>query len=209
MVITRTPCAEYLTSYIKLGAANNTDDVRRLELFLNTFEGFALPIDGVYSQADYDAVVLVQERHPSEILVPWSYTEGTGYVYYTTRKYINEVYCENMFPLSAAQLMEIAEFKELWERLQQMGGTLDDIDPGSTVGSTDGSSTGEGSKLAGESSDEDSSLTARLYDAAKDRTRLIGMVLILLAILLAGIAIFRSRKKDPPSYNTDDFPPIV
>ncbi len=201
-VITRMPCAEYLTSYIKLGAANNPDDVRKLKTFLNAFEGFNLSVDGIYNPDDHRAVVEFQERHVNDILAPWGYAKGTGYVYYTTRKYINEKYCKDMFPLTEAQLTEIAEFKKLWERIQQSGGSLDTVNIESTVGSRDKNEgeekdSSKESEIAQQADTNDSgaNLAARLQDALKDRMRAIGIILILFAILLAGGAGIRAWKQ--------------
>jgi len=208
--ITRQPCQEYLLNYIKLGEQNAPFEVRKLETFLNAFEGFSLPVDGIYDQRDFAAVVAFQERHMNEILSPWGHIKGTGYVYYTTRKYINEVYCKNMFPLTAAQLAEIEEFKALLQRTLESGGSPDNIPIDSVVGSKDTEPTVE--SILAELSNADNNngneknLVARLYDSLKDRARTVGVTLILLAILLAGIALFRSRRQ---TNNDNDFPPLV
>jgi hypothetical protein len=76
---------------IRYGTNNNPADVRLLEQFLNTFEGFDLVVDGVYSQADRDAVVVWQERHAEDILAPWDLTEGTGYVFRTSLAKMQEI----------------------------------------------------------------------------------------------------------------------
>lgn len=209
--ITRQPCQEYIPSYIKIGEQNDSFEVRKLETFLNAFEGFSLPVDGIYDQRDFDAVVAFQERHVKEILSPWGYTKGTGYVYYTTRKYINEVYCKNVFPLTAAQLAEIEEFKALLQRTFEGGGSPDDILIGSVVGSKDTESIDNSliTQLVhadNNDSDNEKNLVARLYDSLKDNMRTVGVILILLAILLAGIALFRSQRQ---TNRNNDFPPLV
>ena len=76
---------------IRYGVNNNPADVRLLEQFLNTFEGFDLVVDGAYSQADRDAVVMWQERHAADILAPWNLTEGTGYVFRTSLAKMQEI----------------------------------------------------------------------------------------------------------------------
>ena len=55
-------CTPYITSYIKLGSQNDTEDVKRLETFLNNHEGESLPVDGVYGQADFEAVNRFQTK---------------------------------------------------------------------------------------------------------------------------------------------------
>lgn len=77
---------------IKLGrTTNNSFDVRKLQQFLNAFEGFHLVVDGVYKQADFKAVIVFQERHKKEILLPWNLTKGTGYISVTSLGYLNSL----------------------------------------------------------------------------------------------------------------------
>jgi len=122
-------CEEYLLDYIKFGENNNPNEVLKLQIFLRDFEGFTnIPITGVYDQATFDAVSVFQERYREDILSPWALPSDTGYVYYTTRKKINEIYCNREFPLNANQLAEIEEFKNLL--LSAPAGTIDT----STVG---------------------------------------------------------------------------
>jgi len=87
-------CSPYLLKYIKLGAANDPAEVKKLKSFLTTYEGFTnLDSSGVYDQAAYNDVVQFQEKYAADILTPWGRTTGTGYVYQTTLKKINQLYC--------------------------------------------------------------------------------------------------------------------
>jgi hypothetical protein len=61
----------YLTKSIKFGANNNPEDVKLLEQFLNRYENTNLPVDGVYSKEDFNAVIKWQEKHADDILKPW------------------------------------------------------------------------------------------------------------------------------------------
>ena len=102
----------YLFEYIKLGADNNPVEVEKLERFLNEFEGENLPINGIYEQVDFDAVSRFQEKYLGDILSPWSHNKATGYVYITTKKKINELYCQRAFPLTAEQEAEVLLFSK-------------------------------------------------------------------------------------------------
>lgn len=220
VTITRTPCTEYLLSYIKLGENNDPLEVRKLEAFLKTFEGFTdLPVDGIYEQRDFEAVNVFQERYFDDVLSPWGHTKATGYVYYTTRKKINEIYCRASFPLTVSQLAEIEKFKALLESAIQSGGSLDAIDT-SSVGK--GSESEKETELAKNNKDgslledilanpidtsdktDKSNLVARIFDAAIDQSRLTGIILIVLAVIIAGIGIVRARKKK----HDDIYPPL-
>ena len=109
-----TPVEEcnYLLEYVKLGADNNPVEVEKVERFLNEFEGENLEVNGIYEQVDFDAVSRFQEKYLGDILSPWSHNASTGYVYITTKKKINEIYCQKEFPLTLEQEAEVALFSE-------------------------------------------------------------------------------------------------
>jgi len=54
-----------------------------------------------------------QDKYRSDVLTPWGIGRSTGFVYYTTQKKINEIYCHynKQFPLDEKQLNEIQDFK--------------------------------------------------------------------------------------------------
>ena len=108
-------CPQLLETHIKLGAQNNSNDVRGLEWALNEMGYGPLPINGNYEQHDYEAVKRLQEDNSEKILVPWG-INSTGYVYLTTQKFINEWYCDyrgcpREFPLTDKQNNEINYYK--------------------------------------------------------------------------------------------------
>ena len=95
-----TECNPYLLKYIKLGADNDPEEVKKLESFLNEQLGLDLPIDGVYDQRDYEAVKQFQLLMKDKILAPWveigclpNVDTQTGYVYKTTQWAINNMFC--------------------------------------------------------------------------------------------------------------------
>jgi hypothetical protein len=99
-------CSEHITSYIKFGQANNSADVSRLQTFLNEFLKTNLVVSGEYDQATFDAVKKLQDTYSNEILKPWvdaglmKSAVSTGYVYKTTRWFINNIKCSGIpFPL--------------------------------------------------------------------------------------------------------------
>ncbi len=89
------PCELYLKKFIRLGYANDPFEVTKLEVFLNSFEGFNLPVNGIYEQRDFDAVSIFQKRYFGAVLTPWGITDSTGYVYITTTLTINQIYCQH------------------------------------------------------------------------------------------------------------------
>lgn len=100
----------YFSSYLHINKINNSQDVTKLQEFLNQFEGEKLLVTGVFGKETYSAVVRFQEKYANDILLPWGYEKGTGYVYILTQKKINEIVCNTFFPLTSAQLQEIGDF---------------------------------------------------------------------------------------------------
>lgn len=95
-------CSEnYLNGYIKIGADNDKNEVIKLQKFLNEYMGANLPIDGLYDYKTLEWVNKFQVAYDSFILKPWSDagfpTNGpTGYVYKTTKRWINIMKCPNL-----------------------------------------------------------------------------------------------------------------
>ena len=86
-------CDAYLDTYLRRGYQNSSNDMRRLEQFLNEYEGENLSVNGVFESSDEQAVERFQEKYRSEVLTPWGLSAPTGYVYRTTRDHINRLYC--------------------------------------------------------------------------------------------------------------------
>jgi len=97
-----TSCGAYLTDYIRLGWANNPNEVKKLQIFLNGNLGTTLAITGNYNQQDFDAVQRFQVKYHSQVLAPWvalglpTEMTPTGFVYQTTKWWINELQCESL-----------------------------------------------------------------------------------------------------------------
>jgi uncharacterized repeat protein (TIGR01451 family) len=95
-----TSCGLYLNDYIRLGWNNNPNEVRKLQTFMNGNMGTTLPITGIYDQQDFNAVEQFQIKYGSQVLAPWvplgllNQTTPTGFVYQTTKWWINRLYCE-------------------------------------------------------------------------------------------------------------------
>jgi uncharacterized repeat protein (TIGR01451 family) len=107
-------CEQYLVEFIKKGDDNNPDEVRKLQSFLVDFAGFTeVKTTGIYDTTTVGALSAFQARHAQDILEPWGIDSPTGYVYYTTQKEINQVYCrgEMQFPLPDEAVGEISHFR--------------------------------------------------------------------------------------------------
>ncbi len=91
--VTASVCSPHIKTYIRYGAENDVEDVRKLEIFLNEKQGESLVVDGVYGAEDVAAVKRFQQKYASEVLGVWGLSEPTGYVYRTTLMKINSFYC--------------------------------------------------------------------------------------------------------------------
>jgi hypothetical protein len=89
-------CDYYLTEYIRYGADNNPEEVKKLQIFLNEQEGEQIPVTGFYGEITMGAVNRLQKKYAEEILTPWGITEPTGYVYITTQRFINNKKCDGV-----------------------------------------------------------------------------------------------------------------
>jgi hypothetical protein len=98
-------CNPYLLKFIKLGASNDPEEVKKLQSFLNGYLGLALPVSGIYDEITYNAVKQFQLLLKNEVLAPWvainclpSENIATGYVYRTTKWAINNMFCPILKP---------------------------------------------------------------------------------------------------------------
>ncbi len=87
-------CQPYLLKFIRFGAANDPNEVRKLQVFLRDFQGLDVPVSGFYDEATFEAVKIFQLRYTKDVLKPWGVSYATGYVYITTTLAINNIYCE-------------------------------------------------------------------------------------------------------------------
>lgn len=116
---TSTPdCSAYLSAFIRTGQENDREQVRRLQYVLKEFEGAPIQINGIYDAATLAAVNRFQTKYAAEILTPWGINSPTGYVFLTTRKKVNEVYCDKakdedkQFSLTAAEAQHVQQVRE-------------------------------------------------------------------------------------------------
>jgi len=212
----------YLEDYLRLGGDNDPDEVTKLQTFLRDFEGFTeLEVTGIFDQTTFDAVSAFQERYGDEVLTPWGLPSTTGYVYYTTQKKVNEIYCQSAFPLTDTQQNEINSFSSLIDSLRAGGATDEDIEVilenlGTTGGGTGAGlaiEEGNGEGVEGEESvaavalldrfPQASNLVAGVFTLPDDITGLYDCLIDLLLILFI-IAILWLITKETVLYRDGD-----
>ncbi|MDO8537046.1 MAG: hypothetical protein Q7R94_02260, partial [bacterium] len=93
---------EYLHDYLRQGKKNDSGQVNLLQEFLNKELGLNLPITGFFGQLTRTAVEQFQVKHKEQVLRPWlsyglpSENTPTGYVYKTTKRWINMLECPDL-----------------------------------------------------------------------------------------------------------------
>lgn len=93
-------CA-YVNSYLKKGADNDPREVKNLQAFLRGVEKDAtVEVTGVFDDATYVAVSNFQSKYKDDVLTPWGVDAPTGYVYITTKRKINEIFCSTKIALT-------------------------------------------------------------------------------------------------------------
>ncbi|HEY9583842.1 MAG TPA: peptidoglycan-binding domain-containing protein [Candidatus Paceibacterota bacterium] len=104
----------YLNDYLKIGRANPSSEVIKLQLFLRDIEKLDVSPTGIFDQKTFDAVSVFQVKpeYIDDIMKPWGVTTPTGQVWYTTKKKINEIYCKTNFSLTAEQLAQIEAYRK-------------------------------------------------------------------------------------------------
>jgi parallel beta-helix repeat protein len=85
----------YINSYMRRGQRNDPAEVMKLQNFLNRYMFSGLPVTGFFGPLTDAAVRAFQVRYSEQILAPWGITQPTGYVFKTTRWWINYISCSN------------------------------------------------------------------------------------------------------------------
>lgn len=95
-------CAPYLTTFMKIGNANNVEEVKKLQTFLNEFNGANLPITGFFGPMTFQAVKNLQAKYSNDILKPWDLAglsvnlQPTGYAFKMTQWFVNTHKCPDV-----------------------------------------------------------------------------------------------------------------
>jgi titin len=87
-------CLPIITRYLKRGASNDKGNMTRLQDFLRDDEKLlTVASNGVFGPSTYNAVIKFQQKYSYDTLLPWKLTKGSGWVYMSTTKKINDLYC--------------------------------------------------------------------------------------------------------------------
>jgi hypothetical protein len=98
-------CIPLLNAYLRFGWNNDSEEVKKLQNFLNEHMGLNLPVSGFFGPMTLEAVKSLQTKYWEQILQPWFSFNGsgitgqgsaTGFVYQTTKWYINNLSCTDL-----------------------------------------------------------------------------------------------------------------
>ncbi|MBX4195369.1 peptidoglycan-binding protein [Candidatus Parcubacteria bacterium] len=104
----------WIHDYMRIDFNNDPIEVAKLQAFLKVFMGYDyVTVNGVFDQATWTAVGAFQMAYRDEILTPWGHTAPTHYVYILTLKKVNEIFCQQIIPLTPDQQNEIVAFRNL------------------------------------------------------------------------------------------------
>ncbi len=117
----------YLTDNLRIDFNNDSQQVYKLQAFLQAYEYDYVDLTGNFDEDTLRAVEEFQTRHADDILEPWGYEpdEATGYVYITTRQKINEIYCNQELELSTSERQEIATYRQKLNNWRAQGADFD------------------------------------------------------------------------------------
>lgn len=92
-------CGLYLNQHLRMGSSkNSSEQVRKLQEFLNKHLGLNIQVTGYFGKSTEDAVKSFQVKYSSEILDPWKLNSPTGLVYLSTVRKINNIECPDIAP---------------------------------------------------------------------------------------------------------------
>jgi len=116
-----TGTCSYLRDFLRIDLVNDPIEVKKLQAYLNSFEGENLSVSGIFDTDTLGAVNRYQDKYLPQILTPWGHDSHTGYVYILTKKHINETYCKTAYPLTVLEQNEIDAYRNLLQSLRDSG----------------------------------------------------------------------------------------
>jgi hypothetical protein len=87
-------CEPIITSYIKLNSKeNDLENVKRMQIFFRDDLHYKNKVTGFYGMETFSLVKKFQLEYATDVLSPWNLKKASGWVYITTKKKINDIYC--------------------------------------------------------------------------------------------------------------------
>jgi hypothetical protein len=201
----------YVNAYLKKGAQNDPTQVARLQAFLRGVErDETVSVNGTFDDATYNAVVKFQEKYKEDVLAPWGVDAPTGYVYITTKRKINEIFCSTKIALTAEEEAIIAAGRSGATPPSQVGmnetgggsppalssNNKDNNTDEAVSGDTSGTTTTSGSVIGG-TGDIGRKLSALSGGVQGFLSHNQLLVLIVFVLIFAAIYVARNKKDSP------------
>lgn len=91
-------CGLYMNmdQLIRQDGANDVEQVKKLQVFLNEWMSAGLPITGFYGPLTTASLNAFQTMYTHEVLTPWNLTAPTSVVYLSTLRWINMLECPDL-----------------------------------------------------------------------------------------------------------------
>ena len=89
-----TSCGIYVDKFLKKGLkGNDTEAVKKVQTFLNTYMASNLTVDGKMGTQTDAALKAFQAKHADKVLAPWGLVKPTGIFYLTSQTEVNNIMC--------------------------------------------------------------------------------------------------------------------
>lgn len=115
-------CPSYITDYMRRDFNNNSEQVLRLQAFLQSTRGYDVDLTGTFDAKTDLAVHAFQTEYADDILKPWGdASKSTGYVYITTKQKINALVCSgHEKDLTSVEEQTIKDYRSATTQRPQM-----------------------------------------------------------------------------------------
>lgn len=100
-----------ITTVLRSDSNNDTIQVIKLQNFLKNSENLNVDINGTFDLKTENAVKAFQVKYLDTVMRPWGASRGSGIVYITTSKKINELACAKPIVFSDSELSIINEYR--------------------------------------------------------------------------------------------------
>ena len=102
----------FLSDFVYTGHANKVAEIRKVQIFLQTYEGNKnITVNGILDAATIAGIKAFQAKYLNETMGPWGVRIPSGNVYITTLKEINYIVCNTRPFFTPAEQAIIDAFK--------------------------------------------------------------------------------------------------
>ncbi len=196
------------TDFVFAGHANQSaNTIIEIQNFLNAYQNAGLSLTGVYDSATIGAVKTFQLTHASEVLAPWGLTTPTGNVYLTTVRAMNIENCLMQgksltlaLPIIPTPITQVASTVE-----PSQNNISSIVNAGLSTEVAPEAPTIDNEAIAINSNLSSSSASIDMLALTEESNPVLW--LIVLAVIILAVIIYRSRSKADTGISTKYVPP--